>query len=139
MNNDRFRQRFAKRIDKAQSKLEQTVMKFVLEVNSRFVQKSPVDTGRFKANWNVSTGSINTGTTQRTSATKFRQKDEYNKPIINQLKINGQVVYITNSLPYSRRIEYTAWSSQAPMGVVRTTIAEMSGIIKQIAAEVKAL
>lgn len=34
------------------------------------------------------------------------------------------VHYITNSLPYIRRLEYEGWSQQAPDGMVRKTVAE---------------
>lgn len=34
------------------------------------------------------------------------------------------VHYITSTVPYMRRLEYEAWSGQAPEGMVRVTIAE---------------
>jgi hypothetical protein len=34
----------------------------------------------------------------------------------------GEIIYLTNSLPYARRLEY-GWSKQAPAGMVRITVA----------------
>lgn len=36
----------------------------------------------------------------------------------------GNIVYITNPAPYAFRIEYDAWSTQAPTGMLRITAAE---------------
>jgi hypothetical protein len=138
MNNDRFRQRFAKRIDKTQGKLDIFVRRLVLDIDKRLVMKTPVDTGRAKANWNVSSGSINTGTRMAVSSAGRGQYDNYNQAEIVSIKVNGQKIYLTNSLPYIRRLEF-GYSKQAPAGMVRTTLAEMQPIIKAIAAEVKAL
>jgi hypothetical protein len=138
MNNDRFRQRFAKRIDKTQGKLDIFVRRLVLDIDKRLVMKTPVDTGRAKANWNVSSGSINTGTRMAVSSSGRGQYDNYNQAEIVSIKVNGQKIYLTNSLPYIRRLEY-GYSKQAPAGMVRTTLAEIQPIIKAIAAEVKSL
>lgn len=138
MNNDRFRQRFAKRIDKAQGKMDIFVRRLVLDIDKRLVMKTPVDTGRAKANWNVSLGIIDTGTRIATSKAGRGQYDNYNQSEIVSIKVNGQKVYLTNSLPYIRRLEF-GYSKQAPAGMVRTTLAEMQPIIRAIAAEVKAL
>jgi len=43
-------------------------------------------------------------------------------------------VYITNSLPYVREIEYTGHSSQAPSGVVRITVANYQAYLAKAVA-----
>ncbi len=40
----------------------------------------------------------------------------------------GDVIYLANSLPYIRRLEY-GWSKQAPAGMVRGTVGEFQQAI----------
>lgn len=129
--NDRFRARFAKRIEKAKGKFELFVTKLAVDIDARLVQKSPVDTGRFKANWVVGNGFVNNTTTESLQAAS-------NEPLINSIKVNGQTIYLTNSLPYANRLEY-GWSKQAPKGMVRTTLVELQSIARQIGVELRAM
>ena len=39
-------------------------------------------------------------------------------------KAVGKVYYLTNNLPYIRRIEYEAWAYAAPAGMVRVSVAD---------------
>lgn len=43
--------------------------------------------------------------------------------------------YITNSVPYIRRLEYEGWSSQAPEGMVRVTVEEFRRFIAKAVQE----
>jgi hypothetical protein len=43
--------------------------------------------------------------------------------------VAGKVIYIANSTPYVHRLEFDSWSSQAPAGMVRVTLAELVGFI----------
>jgi hypothetical protein len=129
--NDRFRAKFAKRINKSKNKFELFVQKMVLEMDKRLVLRSPVDTGRFRANWVVGNGSVNHSTKE-----SFIAAD--NSIEINSLKVNGQVIYLTNSLPYANRLEY-GWSKQAPGGMTRLTAIEASQIARKVGIEVRAV
>lgn len=131
MNNDRFRARFAKRIEKAKGKFELFVKKLAVDIDASLVLKSPVDTGRFRANWVVGNGSVN-------SMTKESFQAANNAPVINSLKVNGQTIYITNSLPYANRLEY-GYSKQAPAGMVRITLVEVQSMARRIGAELRTL
>ena len=154
VNNDKFRSRIKKRVEGAKSKVALTVSKFVFELQKGFIVKSPVDTGRFKGNWMIGIGAINFSNSNGESKTALNAYDDYNKAILSILKIDGtKPVYITNSLPYSRRIEYGlfgnpegsangakttgGYSTQAPAGCVRVTIAEMNTLLRKSAIDVK--
>lgn len=41
------------------------------------------------------------------------------------------VHFITSSVPYMRRLEYEAWSDQAPEGMVRVTVLEFQQFVDQ--------
>jgi hypothetical protein len=136
VNNNRFRANMANRIEKAKVKHELFYRKLTLEILSRVVLKSPVDTGRFRANWNIGNGSPDTHTDQLVdpNGTSTIQLGQYQ---LMGMKINGQTIYVTNSLPYAYRLEYEGWSQQAPAGMVRVTLAELGGVAREIANEVK--
>ena len=121
--------------------LNDTVRAVVLELGTRIVQRSPVDTGRFRGNWQIAAGGPDIRTNEpfdkqalgsAPSATTFdRWKGEVNAATI------GSTFYITNSLPYARKLEYEGWSQQAPSGMVRVTVTEYEQIIRQAIAKAK--
>lgn len=137
MNNTKFRTDIARIIAKDKEKLNVVVRKLCLELDKSMVLKSPVDTGRFKANWNVSFSLPDLSTSESTDksggATIAKAQSE-----LQNVKA-GTKVYITNSLPYSYRLEYQGWSQQAPMGMVRVTLAEFDSTFKRVGLEVKSL
>lgn len=47
----------------------------------------------------------------------------------------GKLAYIANPLPYARRVEY-GWSTQAPQGMVRISVAEFQRIIRKAVQDV---
>lgn len=47
------------------------------------------------------------------------------------------VHYITSTVPYMRRLEYEAWSAQAPDGMVRKTILEFQQFVEANAKAVR--
>ena len=135
--NDRFRARMAQRIKTAKSKHDLFGQKLSVELLSRMVMRSPVDTGRFRGNWNVSLSSPDLSTDQSTDPSGGSTITK-GAAIISGLVVNGQTIYITNSLPYAYRLE-TGYSQQAPAGIVGLTVVEFSSIAKQVGAEVRML
>lgn len=121
--------------------LNDAVRGVVLELGTRIVQRSPVDTGRFRGQWQIAAGGPDIRTNEPfdkqalgspPSATTFaRWQGEVNAATI------GSTFYITNSLPYARKLEYEGWSSQAPAGMVRVTVVEYGQIIQQVINKVK--
>lgn len=151
-NPQRFAIDFAKLLKAAGDKAELVVKKSAFEVMNAVEEKSPVGDpslwaessppaptgytgGRFKANWNLSIGSIDASTTEDTDktgeATLSRAQGK-----IEGYKM-GDKVFITNSLPYAQRLEYEGWSSQAPAGMVRITAMEFEQYVREQAAKLK--
>ena len=56
----------SKACEKAKGQTEMVARKVMLDLFSRVIMKSPVDTGRFRANWNVAIGSPDLSTTEAT-------------------------------------------------------------------------
>jgi hypothetical protein len=98
--------------------------------------KAPADYegGQFKANWNYAEGSPNTATTNAIDPDGGATLDRIVGSIPDDAA--GRLHFITNSLPYAKRIE-DGWSTQAPAGVVGLTVIEFQPIIKRAIEKVK--
>lgn len=109
--------RFA--VKTAQS-LDKTVADIETQVISLVIIRSPVDTGRFRGNWQVTRGAPAQGVIERYGAQASIQEME---SIVRAMQ-GGRVTFVSNNLPYAARLEYDGWSQQAPEGMVRRTVAE---------------
>lgn len=95
------------------------IRKIALELLKKVTMKSPVDTGRFRANWMVGIGGADETTTENT---------------VNDAMMRGSVVltayralkqiHISNNLPYAAALEH-GHSQQAPLGVAEISVAEI--------------
>ena len=136
MSNAKFRSDIAKFINKANKANDTFVRKLVLEIYSRVVLRSPVDSGRFRANWQVGNGSIDYTVTNNTDVSGASAISKAALEL-SSMNINGQTIFVSNSLSYSQRLEFDGWSKQAPAGMIRVTLAELSSITSKVAFEVK--
>lgn len=112
-----------------------------LEVLSRIVQRTPVDTGRAAGNWNVSQDEPD-----------FSVEDAPSRQVPGEADVHavraGGETYIVNGVPYIEALEYGLYpnppaagtgktaggfSTQAPQGMVRVTVAEIQPLVEQIA------
>lgn len=88
------------------------------EIFDGVVDKSPVDTGSFRASWNASVDQpvfnyVVGGNSQ----------SPIGPPSYPRIKAQfGESIHITNGAPYAGRLE-NGWSGQAPLGVVAVTLA----------------
>ncbi len=128
MSNAEFKRNFAKLIQKVGDKADQVVRHAALELQSAMVLRSPVDTGRFRSNWQCGIGAVNTTISEPAgSDAKGRTS------VALQGWQPGQTIYLTNSLPYAHRLEY-GHSQQAPNGMVRLTVQEYGQHLKNVIA-----
>ena len=117
---------------RAAGREDQLVRASALGLGAAIVQKSPVDTGRFRANWQYGAGQINFSTDA--------PEDKTGSSSIGKIAVGlqgwkrGETIYVTNSLPYAKRLEYDAWSKQATAGMVRISVMEFKANIKKQAA-----
>lgn len=117
------------------AKLLKVAQNSLMRVGGSIIAKSPVDTGRFRANWMSAYGGIDSGTTDTVSTSGAESIGRLDAKL-NGLAA-GQVFYFTNSLPYAQRLEYDAWSQQAPAGMVRLSVANWQSIVAEEVARVK--
>lgn len=113
-------------IRKTKLSTDTVVRKVGADVLRSVVEKSPVDTGRFRANWVVSYAPTD-ATLPGFDRTGL---DAINRGLrlIQVFRPEDGELWISNNLPYARRLEY-GWSKQAPAGMVRLTIRETQQFI----------
>lgn len=85
-----------------------------LQVLNEIVSRSPVDTGRFRANNHVSIGSPEYGTTDATDKAGSATLQQGSAVIAKGKPYS--VIYIQNNLPYAESLE-NGHSQQAPAGI----------------------
>ena len=122
-------QRFAV---KSEQQVDKTVRAITFALFREVIQRTPVDTGRLKGNWQASVGSPVTGTVTTTD------KDGSSTVASMAAAIGGwgSKTYLSNGLPYAHRIEYDGWShTKAPAGMVRVSFARIQNIVAKAARE----
>lgn len=113
----------------------ETVMRSVsLKLFSAIIKASPVDTGRFRGNWQTTGVAPATGLVAGVDPTGGKAVNSAATFITNAP--GWDTFTITNNLPYAERLEY-GWSKQAPVGMVRVNIARFQQLINEEAAKVR--
>lgn len=98
---------------------ENMVRATLFNLSYRIIKESPVDTGRFRGNWQASVSTP--------KVTQLKRKDRTGTTTINSVNnvlekfSMGQTFYLTNNLTYARRLEY-GYSKQAPSGMLRINV-----------------
>lgn len=103
------------------------VQKISMEMLSRIIMRTPVDTGRARANWSVSVGNPVTVQTEAVDPSGGQTIARGAAIIASMDKL--ETVWISNNLPYANRLE-NGWSQQAPAGMVAVTFAEIGAFLK---------
>jgi hypothetical protein len=101
--------------------IETVVRKVAFDIYKGVTQKTPVDTGRAKANWNMGYGNINYTVTENTIFTALPPPNGAGK----------KPIYITNNLPYINALENGS-STQAPNGMVSLTMNETQRMVRNV-------
>lgn len=115
-----------------ESKLNNIGRAVAIEVFNSVIIQSPVDTGRFRGNWQCTLNYPAQGVLLSSEKTK---KDDKGKPAKGQFAATAHpenqaatmslkdTLYLTNNLPYAEPLEY-GWSDQRGEGWVRMTVAK---------------
>lgn len=112
--------------------LTQTLRETVIEVGATVIRLSPVLTGRFRGNWQMTVGVASNHSLATT--------DEDGQATLAQIKqmaatLNpGEVAYIVNNLTYGINVETEGWRATPPYMPVRLTMVEFKGIVERAAA-----
>ncbi len=129
-------------VQKTGVKADLVVQKVALDCFAGVIIRSPVDTGRFRASWRISVnqidlsfeeeGQVESGaletkgqvqSARRTIKLARRLQTEVGTEIAGTIHF-GDIVYISNNLPYAEPLE-NGWSDQAPQGMMKNTFQEV--------------
>ena len=128
---------FARR---ANMSVEKTIKGTSIKLFSAVIKSSPVDTGRFRANWLCAGATPVPSVVNMTDKTGSSATGEM-AGYINSAK--GQMVFtLANNLPYAYKLEYGGYpgdgpntvggfSKQAPQGFVRVNVARFEAILDE--------
>lgn len=119
------------------SKRIQDVRKAVtIKLFSAVIRDTPVDTGRLRANWQLTEQIPATGTLNSEAPNKAGLDAQ---EVSTVLKTDGDTpLFLTNNLPYAARIEYEGWShTKAPEGMVRRNVVRFGRLIQVQVASTK--
>ena len=137
--------------DYVNQQMEKLLRSAVLETDSLIKQASPVDTGRFRASWQVgenAAGSYDAGPQQAPSNPGRDKTSPPAGPMFPLRKMNyqqeriGNVYSVHNNLPYAERLatastkDGRAWSKQAPAGWVQGVAKDVQGRVRIAAARI---
>lgn len=128
----KFADDIAKFETKTNGKLELAIRKIALEMFSRVILKTPVDTGRMRGNWQVAIGTAPSGTLELDDKSGQASIGKVQAAALG-LKV-GDIIYLANNLPYAMRLE-EGYSQQAPAGMVSLTVQEFQAVVRQIGLE----
>ena len=122
-------QRFSVKAEKA---VDKTVRAITFALFREVIQRTPVDTGRLKGNWQT--------TVNAPATTVLTRDDVIGGRAISEIVSNGggwgSKTFLTNNLPYAERIEFDGWShTKAPAGMVRVSFARITAIVGKAARE----
>lgn len=128
-------------VEQTEEKIDDILQTIIIKVGTMVVRLSPVDTGRFRANWHLSI--------DRESGVSSMSFDQEGQSTINLIAsaansfTAGQVAYIQNNVLYGNDLEWglyngptqkvtaDGYSTQAPSGMVRVTEAEFLNIVNE--------
>lgn len=143
---------------KAKGGMDKVVRKVVLDVGTSVVEKSPVGDrdfwkmniirkakglaplppgyagGRFRGNWQYTFNAIPKGQADAIDPSGSVSIGRISKGLNGQANVAG-THYVSNNLPYAKRLE-EGWSyRQAPQGMVMLTVAEFQSLFRKAAAK----
>jgi hypothetical protein len=119
-----FRNDLEKAAKAIEADVEQVVRLTAAKIEQKVVQRTPVDTGRARASWNMSEESIDSS---------VKPEGNYGAPPATPVgALSGKkVIYISNNLDYIVPLEY-GHSGQAPQGMAAIALAEVMAELKAL-------
>lgn len=121
---------------KAETKNRDVMLLSSLELFRRIIFRTPVDTGRLRANWQCSLNDPIQFTTINTDAEGGSTVSNVESAIANADW--NDIIYLTNNVTYGYDIEVNGRSRvKAPQGMVRISVEEWPQIVNAVIAQLR--
>lgn len=122
-------------IEKTKADGDKVLRQATLSMLNGVVKRSPVDTGRFRGNWQTTVGNPASGDLDTEDKSGGATLTAGVTAVAGAQM--GDTTYIVNNLPYARRLE-DGYSDQAPQGMVKLTVNEFKKYVDQAIQQVRA-
>lgn len=125
--------------DKIGVNLQIVLEKLTLDTHTKLTERTPVDTGRARASWQISEGAPSTVVPPPTGVKSTGKNSQNSSPPANTIppptiSVSGtQPVFITSAVDYMKYLEEGS-SKQAPAGMVQITVREIEAEVEQTLA-----
>lgn len=111
------------------------VRKISLELLTKIVRRTPVDTGRARSGWDLTVGRMSTWVPPEVKKGKKAGGARLAEGAAEAAGIDGrQIVYILNNVEYIEFLE-NGTSQQAPAGMVQVSMAEVAAEVELMLAK----
>lgn len=131
MSAKEFKLQLNKEILDTDEKINIALQKIGVDALKNVVKKSPVDTGRFRGNWQTTISGTTSNTLKRTDRVGNATINAGTTKIVRFDYKKNKRIFIQNNLPYANRLE-NGWSKQAPKGMVSQTIQLLNARYREI-------
>ena len=108
---------------KTEQQMSQIVRKICLDLFTIIVTRSPVDTGRFRANNSINLNTLPSDSTLEIDKSGGMTLRKGNSALVSYNL--GDTVFIYNNVEYAMYLEFGPHSKQAPSGVYRVSVEEI--------------
>lgn len=115
---------------KVGSNSDKVLREVALQMGTSVVVRSPVDTGRFRMNWNFSVDVVDTSKDLESPPTKDIGFAMSKLQAAVSGFSSGHVLNVVNNLDYAIPLEFGS-SEQAPAGMVRITVSDFQKHVKK--------
>ena len=112
---------------------EKVLRGVAIDIFGEVIHQSPVDTGRFKGNWQAALTKPASGTVDATDPGGSATQGKANA-VIAKFKFAAKSMLLTNNLPYAERIA-TGWSKQRPSGWIEAITSNFQAVVDKVAKE----
>lgn len=128
---NKFKRQMTAAEKKINSAIEKTLRATAIDMFSKIVLRTPVDTGRLRGNWQANINNpvlseINTTDAAGGSTISAASSQ------ISRYKINDKSIWFSNNLPYAQVIE-DGGVNRRPYGMVKTTLKIFEPTLRKIA------
>lgn len=110
----------------------------MINISKDVITMSPVDSGRFRSNWQVGEDVA--------PSEPFPEQDAYPSGAETLERVQREItsisakvrdIYLANCVPYAYRLEMEGWSQQAPAGMLRVVVPEFQTYLDKAAREIR--
>ena len=124
-------------VERTGLRADQVLRKVGLDGYGGLQRRSPVDTGRFRANWRISIDQTDLTTTEDDSSGEAGSPPTSDELAVATSTLEkarfGQSIHLSNNLPYAGPLE-NGHSQQAPNGIVSQTLLELQANLERALA-----